>query len=331
MVEEVERLRAELQRGPLLDGRSLGDGEIDIFETRRGEDIAAGVTEAGGLPQERRRVQEARGRRFRQGQRHTGHQGWAGERLQTSLAVGDRDNRAERAARLEVDDGRHGPTLHHPACEGAVGLERQNVRAAQHEAMARVEIGEGALRRQIAVILRLRVGTAHRIVVDGLGEGVRGIERQPPRQALVGANPQTIVIGVGHGLLYVDAAEPDDGADAVDALVVVAIDSQVVPLAAYITHLENRAERFVLDIDVVRPHHGIAEIRIDGGDRGLALAERIERETDPWSEVRVKVRVGLARAWRAGGDHFILGEIIESQAVVDLARYAVELPPQTQI
>src|ERR1035438_9787986 len=36
-----------------------------------------------------------------------------------------------------------------------------------------------------------------------------------------------------------------------------------------------------------------------GADHRLALAEGIVRETDPWSEVRVKVRVGLACARRA--------------------------------
>src|ERR1019366_152730 len=183
-------------------------------------------------------------------------------------------------------------------------------------------------------------------------------------------------------LLDVDAAEPDDRPNAVEALVVVAVDPQVVPLAADVTHLEYRAERFVLDIEVVRHHDGIPEIRIDGVDRaprtrrrgewvgqadiagvvhrgregwigsqrrhdvghrlgvvetgagadhGLALAERIEREADPRPEVRVLFRVGLARARRAGDDHFILGEIVEAQAVVDLARYAVELPAQAQV
>src|SRR5674476_1051853 len=92
MVEQVERLRTELQRGPFLDGRGLGDREIDIFESRRREDVAAGVTEARRLPHERRRIQKARGRRIRQVQRHAGHQEWTVERLQTSLAVGDRNN-----------------------------------------------------------------------------------------------------------------------------------------------------------------------------------------------------------------------------------------------
>src|ERR1019366_6613221 len=77
-------------------------------------------------------------------------------------------------------------------------------------------------------------------------------------------------------LLDGDAAEPDDRADAVEALVVVAEDPQVVPLAAYVAHLENRAERFVLDIDVVRHHDGIPEIRIDGVDRAPRARRRGE-------------------------------------------------------
>src|SRR5260370_27202470 len=100
MIEEVEGLRAELERGPFLDGGGFGDREIDVFESRRRENVAAGIAEAGRLRYECRWVQIARGGGIRQIQRHTGHDRRTIESLQTSLAVGDLNNLADRPPRL---------------------------------------------------------------------------------------------------------------------------------------------------------------------------------------------------------------------------------------
>src|SRR5690242_12042688 len=56
MVEQVERLAAELQRYPLLDLRVLGDCEVDIRKSGTGENVSAGITEPGGLADERRGI-----------------------------------------------------------------------------------------------------------------------------------------------------------------------------------------------------------------------------------------------------------------------------------
>src|SRR5260370_36996753 len=42
MIEAVEGLRVELERAPFLDGGALGDRDIDAFESRRREIVAAG-------------------------------------------------------------------------------------------------------------------------------------------------------------------------------------------------------------------------------------------------------------------------------------------------
>ena len=67
-------------------------------------------------------------------------------------------------------------------------------------------------------------------------------------------------------LLDIDAAEAGNRADAVDALVPIANDSQVMALASHIRRLEHDSGRFMLHIEVVREDHAVAEVRIDGVD-----------------------------------------------------------------
>ena len=74
-----------------------------------------------------------------------------------------------------------GETLHPCArrdINAPCALERHQVDRAQHEAMPGVEIGQRALAREVAEILRLRIRTADRVVVDRFREGIRRVERQ---------------------------------------------------------------------------------------------------------------------------------------------------------
>src|SRR6476659_8878745 len=109
MVEQVEGLGAELQRDPLIDGRHLGNGAIDIFEAGRHEYVAPRIAKAGSLAQECRRIDVAGWRAVRQITRHARHQEGPVEWFEAAPGVRDRDDRAEGTARLQVDDGRYAP------------------------------------------------------------------------------------------------------------------------------------------------------------------------------------------------------------------------------
>src|SRR5262249_13751123 len=68
-----------------------------------------------------------------------------------------------------------------------------------------------------------------------------------------------------------------------------------------------------------------------GADRHLAIARRIEREAEAWSEVRVLALIRAVEAIRAGGEQRPRREIVDGEPVVLLARNAVELPTQARI
>src|SRR4029077_20007324 len=95
-----------------------------------------------------------------------------------------------------------------------------------------------ALGAKVAEILRLRIRTADRVVIDRFREGIRRVECQVVGEPPVGAQPKTVVVGIRNRLLGIDAAEAGNRADAVDALVPIANDPQVMSPASDIRRLE---------------------------------------------------------------------------------------------
>jgi hypothetical protein len=287
MVEEVERVGAELEDRFFRDVGILGDREIDVFKARSRIFAAGLIAEAGARAGENAAA---------------GHAG-AADSLRNVLHVVARESVAVTDGAVDVGTGQVGNAIvseggvdgegiaslqgidvgELPALGQAVALEGQVIDAAQHPAVAHIEVGGSVVAAGVETVLRSPVaggGQVIGVIVQGLTPGIRRTELQIIAELLVQGSPHRVVVpvadagafeNVGEGKARINGAvirereERPIGEVAADWLVLVQIHLQVGALRSDIADLGAQSTGdLLLDQQVVALDLWIFEIVRDG-------------------------------------------------------------------